>query len=249
MFREPRPLGRQSTGFRAQPVWVLRRIPRGRSAWRGTARRYELLINLTRYARDSRPHIAAFRRHPSIVARARSLAAHGDPLAETNNWVALAIGSHLPLWPFYILFTTGRQAWPTALMTAALAPFLLAVPILCRHSSLLGRIAMPMLGVAKTVFTVWVLGVNSGTEVFLFPCAALAALSFRKSERWLMVVVATLPLAVWCLLQQHPPVPMHRYDPAAADRLFELNVFSIAVIVLLLGWLQAEIYHRLEMHQ
>lgn len=183
---------------------------------------------------------------PPILARIRSFAVHRDPLAEASNWVALTIGSHLPFWPLYLLVAVGRQAWPTSLLTAAMAPLFLSVPIICRRSSLLGRIATPTLGVGNTVFTIWVLGINSGTEVFLFPCAALAALSFRRSERWLMVVLTSAPLAVWYLLQQHPPVAMHDYDPAAAHRLFALNVFTIAVICLLFGWLQAGIYRRME---
>jgi hypothetical protein len=192
------------------------------------------------------PSMAAARGRPSMLARVQSYAAHQDPIAEASNWVALAVGSHLPFWPCYILVAAGRQAWPTALLAAAMAPFFLAVPVLSRHSSLLGRIATPVLGVANTVFTVWILGVNSGTQVFLFPCAALAALSFRKSERWLMLAVAALPLAVWYWLWLHPPIPMHRYDAMAAYRLVVLNVFSIAVIVLLLGWLQTDIYRRME---
>lgn len=43
-----------------------------------------------------------------------------------------------------------------------------------------------------------------------------------------------------------PAHPMHHYDPTAGHRLFVLNVFSIAVIVLLFGWLQAGIYRRME---
>ena len=43
-----------------------------------------------------------------------------------------------------------------------------------------------------------------------------------------------------------PAHPDARCNPTAAHRLFVLNVFSIAVIVLLFGWLQAGIYHRME---
>jgi len=205
-----------------------------------------LEMRFVRLIRHDRPDTAALRRRRKIVDQIRLFAAHTDPLAEASNWIALTIGSHLPFWPAYVLFTTGRQAWPTALLTAALAPFFLAVPMLSRQGSLLGRMAMPMLGVGNTIFTVWVLGINSGTEVFLFPCAALAALSFRNNERWLMAALTALPLAVWYLLQQHPPTALHRYGPTAAHRLFVLNVFSVAVIVMLFGWLQGDIYRRME---
>lgn len=205
-----------------------------------------LFMDPDRFAQARRPQIAAFRRRPSILAGIRSFAAHSDPLAEASNWIALTIGSHLPFWPLYVLFAVGRPAWPTSLLTAAMAPFFLVLPVFSRRSSLLGRIATPMLGVANTIFTICILGINSGTEVFLFPCAALAALSFRRSERWLMVALTAVPPAIWYVLRQHPPIPLHLYDPAAAHRLFVLNVFSIAVIVVLFGWLQTGIYRRME---
>ena len=114
-----------------------------------------LLMDHGRFARARRPQVAVFCRRPSIAARIRSFAAHRDPLAEASNWVALTTGSHLPFWPLYVLFAVGRQAWPTSVLTAAMAPFFLVVRVLCRQSSLLGRITTPMLGVANTVFTIW----------------------------------------------------------------------------------------------
>lgn len=173
-------------------------------------------------------------------------ARHRDPLAEAGNWVALTIGSHLPFWPLYVLWAAGRQALPSALLTMAMAPAFLAVPLLARRSSLQGRMAVPLLGIANTVFTIWILGLSSGTEVFLFPCAALAALIFRRSERRLMLALTALPLGVWYVLQTHAPTPLHHYDADAAHRLVVLNVCSIGVIIVLFGWFQVEIYRRME---
>src|ERR1700749_440196 len=127
-------------------------------------------------------------------AAIRSFAAHPDPLAEASNWVALTIGSHLPFWPLYIFWVAGREALPSALLTVSMAPLFLAVPIVARYSSLGGRLATPVLGLINTVFTIWILGPESGTEVFLVPCAALAALIFRRTERILMLGLTALPL-------------------------------------------------------
>jgi hypothetical protein len=173
-------------------------------------------------------------------------AAHPDPLAEASNWFAITIGTHLPFWPLYVWWSAGSQAFPTALLTVALAPVFLAIPFLSRRSSLLGRIAMPVAGVANTVWTVWILGIASGTELFLMPCAAVAALLFRRSERWLMIVLTLLPLVVWYVLRDHAPAPLHRYGADAASRLFTLNAISIGVLICLFGWFQVDIYRRME---
>jgi hypothetical protein len=178
--------------------------------------------------------------------RARAFAAHPDPLAEASNWVALAIGTHLPLWPFYVWWSAGNQAFPTALLTMAMTPVFLALPLLSRRSSLLGRVAMPVAGIMNTVYTIWILGMSSGTALFLAPCAALAALSFRRRERWWMLALTLLPLVIFYVLRDYAPPPLHHYDAVAADRLFGLNAISVAVLAALFGWLQADIYQRME---
>ncbi len=180
------------------------------------------------------------------MARVRGFAAHPDPLVEASNWVALTIGSHLPFWPLYVWWAAGDQSFPSALLTVALAPVFLAIPLLSRRSGLLGRAATPLVGLANTVFTIWVLGMASGTALFLAPCAALAALLFRRAERWLMLALTALPLLVWYALLYHPPVPLHRYGGDAAQRLFGLNAISISVLISLFGWFQVSIYQRME---
>ena len=94
----------------------------------------------------------------------RAFAAHPDPLVEASNWVALTVGSHLPFWPLYIFWATGWEALPSSLLTAAMTPLFLAIPIAARCNGLLGRVLTPILGVANTVFTIWILGINWGTR-------------------------------------------------------------------------------------
>ena len=176
----------------------------------------------------------------------RSFAAHPDPLTEASNWVALTIGSHLPFWPLYILWVAGWEALPSSLLTAALSPLFVAIPILARRNNLLGRLATPLLGIVNTIFVVWILGPESGTEVFLLPCAALSALIFRRPERLLMLGLTALPLMVWCLLRHYPPTPLHHYDAAIMGDLVALNVWSIAILIVLFGWFQVDIYRKME---
>ncbi len=187
-------------------------------------------------------------RHPwrATLAWTRALARHPDPLVEASNWVAILVGTHLPFWPLYVWWSAGRQAFPSALLTMAFTPVFMAIPLLARRNGLWGRVATPLAGNVNTVFTVWVLGMTSGTTVFLAPCAALAAFSFRRRERWLMLALTTLPLVVYYVLQRDPPVPLHRYDAESARSLFWLNVISVSVIASAFGWLQADLYQRME---
>jgi hypothetical protein len=180
------------------------------------------------------------------AAWTRAYAWHRDPLVEASNWVAILIGTHLPFWPLYVRWSAGPQAMPTALWTMALAPLFLVIPLIARRSGLLGRVATPLAGIANTVFTIWILGTNTGTVLFLAPCTALAALSFRRGERWLMVVTTTLPLVVFYILPHVPLTPLHRYDAEAARQLFALNVISVSVLATAFGWLQCAVYRRME---
>jgi hypothetical protein len=191
-------------------------------------------------------HTAIARGWNLAHAVTRGFAAHPDPLAEAGNWVALTIGSHLPFWPLYVYWVAGPEALPSSLLTVAMAPLFLAVPILARRHSLAGRVATPALGLINTVFTVWILGPTSGTEVFLMPCAALSALLFRRAEQPLMLGFTLLPLITWCLLRRYPITPLHEYSAAVAADLVALNVWSIAVLIVLFGWFQIDIYRKME---
>ena len=70
------------------------------------------------------------------------------PPTPTRWWrratrVALTVGSHLPFWPLYIFWATGWEALPSSLLTAAMTPLFLAIPIAARCNGLLGRVLTP----------------------------------------------------------------------------------------------------------
>jgi hypothetical protein len=176
----------------------------------------------------------------------QAFAAHSDPLVEAGNWVAILIGTHLPLWPLYVLWAAGRQSWPTSLATMSYTPIFLVVPLVSRRSGLLGRIFLILASVGNTEFTRWVLGTNTGTELFFVPCAMLAAILFRRQHRWLMVTLSIFPVAVWYLSRDFVPTGLHHYDPVGAQNLFILNALSVGVLATSFGWLQANTYARME---
>jgi hypothetical protein len=82
--------------------------------------------------------------------------------------------------------------------------------------------------------------------IFLIPCAAVAALVFRRSESWLMIMLTLLPRVVWNRLGDNTRPQLCPCSGDAASRLFTLNVVSIGVLICLLGWFQVDIYRRLE---
>jgi hypothetical protein len=169
-----------------------------------------------------------------------------DPLVEESNWVALTIGTHLPLWPLYIWWAAGRQAWPSSLWTVTMAPVFCLIPLVSRRSGLAGRISMVLAGIANTVLTRWAIGPYCGTELFFVPCAVLAALSFRRSERFLMVFFTSLPLAVWYIWRDFAGAGLHHYDHDSAQSILTLNVISVSVLITAFGWLEADVYKKME---
>jgi hypothetical protein len=127
---------------------------------------------------------------------------------------------------------------PSALLTMTLAPVFLVIPLISRWNGLAGRISMLLAGNANTVFTIFVLGMNSGSIVFLFPCAVLAAISFRASERWLETAAIALIFLIWLVLLLHAPTGIHHYDDTAQRKIVVLNCISVAVLMVLFGWLK-----------
>ena len=180
------------------------------------------------------------------LAKIRRFIHHPDPLVEMSNWVAIIIGTHLPFWPLYIWWSSDSQALPSALLTAALTPVFILIPFLSHWNGLLGRIAMLLMGTTNTVLTIWILGANTGTDLFLVPCTALAIILFRHNERWLMLIFTTLPVVVWYVLKHHPINHLHLYTEAQAHEILILTAISIGFLMGLFGWLQANTYRRIE---
>jgi hypothetical protein len=61
-----------------------------------------------------------------------------------------------------------------------------------------------------------------------------------------MLAMTAAPLMVWSLLREYPPTPLHQYDAPTASHLVVLNVWSIAILIMLFGWFQADIYRKME---
>ena len=168
--------------------------------------------------------------------------AHDDPLVAAGNMVALVLGYNTPLYPIYLWWIAGWSVLPAALLTWCVCPVFLAVPAISRRSPLAGRIVLPLAGTANTVFCTWLFGEASGTQAFLFPCVALAALLFRPRERAAMLAVAAAPIAAYLCLTGHYPAPLHAFTAPQAHMVAGLNIASAGILGLFMGAVFARAY-------
>ena len=160
------------------------------------------------------------------MAALKAYAHHPDPRVATANFIALLVASNQPFYPLYFYWSVGPEIGPTA-WTFLSTPFFLAVPAVARWNTVLGRALLPIAGIANTLLSAKVFGVASGVEIFLIPCAVLALLIFRPSERW----IAAFPLAGFCFLAYflfHDAygAPSHLYSAAEYASLLRLNMLS-----------------------
>jgi len=114
--------------------------------------------------------------------RLAAYAAHDDPMVAACNSIALVVAFNQPFYPLYVYWVVSEHIWPT-FFTFLSTPFFLAVPLLARRSSAAGRALLVLAGIANTILSAQVLGPASGVEIFLIPCALIAATFFRASER------------------------------------------------------------------
>jgi hypothetical protein len=160
------------------------------------------------------------------MAALKAYAHHPDPRVATANFFALLVASNQPFYPLYFYWSVGPEIGPTA-WTFLSTPVFLAVPAVSRWNTVLGRALLPVAGIANTLLSAKVFGVASGVEIFLIPCAVLALLIFRPSERW----IAAFPLAGFCflayvLLHDAYGAPRHLYSAAEYGALLRLNMLS-----------------------
>ncbi len=165
-----------------------------------------------------------------------------DPLAATGNLVALVLAGNAPFYPLYGAFVAGTGGMPWLLLTLLSFPFFLAVPALSRIQSRLGRVALALITTGNTVFCTWLIGEPSGIELFLLPCAMLASVLFRPSERLLMLPLAGLPVVAYLFLHGSYGVPPHLYQDTEYAGLLSMNAFSAAMISIFIGMVFARLY-------
>lgn len=168
------------------------------------------------------------------LAKLRAYATVEDPLAGIAATVALVVVGNQPFYPLYLHAIAGLAAWPVWL-TLLSTPFFLAVPAVARRSSLAGRLLLPVVGVANTLIAIKAVGRDSGLELFLVPCALLAAVLVRPQERLLSLPVLALPFVayVWLVDRLGPSLVTFPADQQAS--MLVVNAVSVGSLVTLVG--------------
>lgn len=159
----------------------------------------------------------------------RRYVAHQDPVTAVANFVALLVASNGPVYPVYVLALIGWDhsgAWLSMLAS----PLFFAVPAISRLSPRLGRVALPLVGIANTVWCAALFGSASGVGLFLLPCIVLAMLLLCVDDRWLAILLAGMAIACLILLTEFSLPGLMALPPNAPEALTRLNVFSVATL-------------------
>lgn len=169
----------------------------------------------------------------SVLRRAircvRSYASHPDPRVAAANSIALLVASNQPFYPLYLAWTVQGDitpVWFTFLST----PFFLAVPAVARWNGFFGRLLLPVAGIGNSILSAWLFGVASGVEIFLIPCAVIALLLFRPTERLAAFVLAGVALAAFLVLHGRYGTPLVAYTAQDYGALTKLNAVSAAML-------------------
>jgi hypothetical protein len=160
--------------------------------------------------------------------------AHADPQVATGNFIAVMVGTNQPFYPIYAYAMVGWDAWP-AFAGVLSMPFFLAVPWLARRRPVAGRSLLLLAGSANVLLMTWAMGEASALELFFVPCATIAALLFRRSERPVMLALVGLPLLAYFLTRGRYPAAWVGYSDAQFAALRTLNESSVAGFIGFIG--------------
>lgn len=154
---------------------------------------------------------------------------NSDPRAAAGNTIALVVAGNQPFYPLYLYLFVGGAIAP-GLATLLATPLFLAIPAVARRHGIMGRAMLPLAGIANTVCLTKLFGPASGVELFLLPCALIAALSFRRGET--AVAVALIGLALVSFAGLHPAygAPLASYNTEEYRRFFRMNAYSAVTL-------------------
>jgi hypothetical protein len=94
---------------------------------------------------------------------------------------------------------------------------------------------LPVVGILNTLASAQMLGAASGAELFLCPCAMIAGMSLRQSERAAMLAIVALALAGFAMLHGRATSADGLFSSAEYARFVSLNAWSVAALIALAG--------------
>jgi len=164
--------------------------------------------------------------------------AHEDPLVRACNVIALVVAGNQPFYPLYIHWIVGHCAAPS-LLTFLSTPFFAAVPAIARRNARAGRAVLVLAGMANTVLVAKIYGQVSGVEIFLMPCALIAAAFFRPSERKISFGLLAVSIVIFLGLDGRYGTPICQATVAGEKALAGLHVLSAGMLVVFVGFVLA----------
>jgi len=161
--------------------------------------------------------------------------AHDDPAAALVNLVALVVAGNGPLYPLWVVAFTGHDGW-ISLVTMGATPFFFAIPWLMRRSSVLGRLAIPVVGTLNTVWCTKLFGASSSVGLFFLPILLLACLLYRRRERALLLLALAFPFAASFIPERLYGLPIASFTAGEIESLAALNLGSVIMLMAFLAW-------------
>lgn len=153
-----------------------------------------------------------------------------DPLTQATVTIAWVICLNKPFYPVYVWYLVGDGV-VASLGSLLAAPAFLAIPFMARHSPIIARISLPIVGALDTLFETRLFGQSSGTELFFGACIMLVAVSFRAEEKWTQRSLAALVFAIFLLSRHTGGPPLHGWSDADLAIFLDLNVFAAACLM------------------
>jgi hypothetical protein len=181
----------------------------------------------------------AARAWSAVVSYAHS----DDPLAAASNFITLVVVSNQPFYPLYVWFFVGGDGG-VSLLTFLSTPFFLAIPWVARRSSILGRAMLPLVGASNAFFCAKIFGQASGVELFLCPCAMIAGMAFRSSERKVMLGTIGVLFIGFMVLHDRYGAPFHLFSQPEYRSFLSMNAVSVAALIGLIAMQYSSAYEK-----
>jgi hypothetical protein len=166
-----------------------------------------------------------------------------DPLAAASNFIALVVVGNQPFYPLYVRLFVGDDNW-SSLLTFLSTPFFLAIPYVARRSSLAGRVMLPLIGAANSFFCAKIFGQASGVELFLCPCAMIAGMTFRATDRKAMLGVIGILFVGFIILHDRYGAPIHSFSEKEYAHFLSMNAVSVAALIALIAMQYSSAYQK-----
>jgi hypothetical protein len=140
-----------------------------------------------------------------------------------------------PVYPIYVWALIGADAATRSLATLALAPLYAAVLALAGRSARWARIALPLVGLADTVYATKLMGPDAGTESFLVACGLLAIVGFSAPEARISRSLVVVVFLAFVALHGRYGASLQAWTAGEVARLFTLNLYGAASLVAFIG--------------